>query len=52
MLQMGVRVENTISKGHCVGFRYNYNAGMNVPIDFYDRPELYQSISECRYYIQ
>ena len=33
MIQAGLRVENTNSKGHSNGFRYNYNAGSNVEID-------------------
>ncbi|MBK5270927.1 MAG: TonB-dependent receptor [Bacteroidia bacterium] len=33
MFQAGVRVENTHSKGHSTGFRYDYNTGMNVMID-------------------
>ncbi|TMI95221.1 MAG: TonB-dependent receptor [Bacteroidetes bacterium] len=33
MVQAGLRVENTKSKGHSVGFRYDYTSGNNVPID-------------------
>ncbi len=33
MIQAGLRVENTISKGRSKGFRYDYNAGTNVEID-------------------
>ena len=33
MVQAGLRVENTQSKGHSVGFRYDYATGNNVPID-------------------
>jgi len=33
MVQAGVRVENTHSKGHSVGFRYDYNSGTKIPID-------------------
>jgi iron complex outermembrane recepter protein len=33
MFQAGVRVENTQSKGHSVGFRYDYSLGTKVPID-------------------
>lgn len=33
MFQVGVRVENTISKGHSKGFRYDYQSGTNVMID-------------------
>lgn len=33
MLQAGVRVENTNSTGHSVGFRYDYGAGIYEPID-------------------
>lgn len=33
MFQAGVRVENTHSKGHSVGFRYDYNTSTKVPID-------------------
>ncbi|HEY2721357.1 MAG TPA: outer membrane beta-barrel protein, partial [Chitinophagaceae bacterium] len=33
MVQAGLRAENTHSKGHSVGFRYDYNSGNDVPID-------------------
>lgn len=33
MVQAGVRVENTHSKGHSTGFRYDYGTGMNDPLD-------------------
>jgi hypothetical protein len=33
MLQAGVRVENTSSKGRSKGFRYDYETGSNVEID-------------------
>jgi hypothetical protein len=33
MLQAGLRVENTHSKGHSTGYKYDYNAGVDVPID-------------------
>ena len=33
MLQAGVRLENTHSKGHSVGFRYDYATGNNIAID-------------------
>jgi hypothetical protein len=33
MVQAGLRVENTQSKGHSTGFRYDYNIGSDVPID-------------------
>ncbi len=33
MVQAGLRVENTHSKGHSVGFRYDYDANATVPID-------------------
>jgi hypothetical protein len=33
MFQAGLRVENTHSKGHSVGFRYDYPTGTNIPID-------------------
>jgi iron complex outermembrane receptor protein len=33
MVQGGVRVENTSSKGHSKGFRHDYQSGANVPID-------------------
>lgn len=33
MVQAGLRVENTQSKGHSVGFRYDYASGSSVPID-------------------
>ncbi len=33
MVQAGLRAENTHSKGHSVGFRYNYDTGENVAID-------------------
>jgi hypothetical protein len=33
MLQAGVRVENTHSKGHSVGFRHDYATGNNITID-------------------
>ncbi|MET0392632.1 MAG: TonB-dependent receptor, partial [Chitinophagaceae bacterium] len=33
MIQAGVRVENTHSKGHSVGFRHDYSTGTNVPLD-------------------
>ncbi len=33
MVQAGLRVENTRSKGHSVGFRYDYDANTTVPID-------------------
>ncbi|MES1214515.1 MAG: TonB-dependent receptor [Bacteroidota bacterium] len=33
MLQVGLRVENTHSKGHSTGFRYDYSTAQNVPFD-------------------
>jgi hypothetical protein len=33
MVQAGLRAENTQSKGHSVGFRYDYDANENVAID-------------------
>ncbi|MFI5186898.1 MAG: TonB-dependent receptor domain-containing protein [Chitinophagales bacterium] len=33
MVQAGLRAENTHSKGHSVGFRYDYDSGTNEPID-------------------
>lgn len=33
MVQAGLRAENTHSKGHSTGFRYDYDAGENVTID-------------------
>jgi hypothetical protein len=33
MLQAGVRLENTHSKGHSVGFRYDYSTGNKITID-------------------
>lgn len=33
MIQAGVRVENTHSKGRSQGFRYNYSTGVNEDID-------------------
>jgi iron complex outermembrane receptor protein len=33
MVQAGVRVENTESKGHSAGFRHDYNTGNNIAID-------------------
>ena len=33
MIQAGLRVENTHSEGHSVGFRYDYNSGSNKQID-------------------
>jgi hypothetical protein len=33
MVQAGVRVENTQSKGHSVGFRYDYTTGNTIGID-------------------
>lgn len=33
MIQAGVRAENTHSKGHSTGFRYDYDSGNNVLID-------------------
>jgi regulation of enolase protein 1 (concanavalin A-like superfamily) len=33
MIQAGLRVENTHSKGHSKGFRYDYESQTNVPID-------------------
>jgi len=33
MVQAGLRAENTHSKGHSVGFRYDYDSGTNVLID-------------------
>jgi len=33
MFQAGLRVENTHSKGHSIGFRYDYPTGTNIPID-------------------
>lgn len=33
MIQAGVRVENTHSKGRSVGFRYDYNSGNKILID-------------------
>lgn len=33
MIQAGVRVENTHSKGHSEGFRYDYSTGTRDPLD-------------------
>jgi hypothetical protein len=33
MVQAGLRAENTQSKGHSVGFRYDYDLGTDEPID-------------------
>jgi hypothetical protein len=33
MVQAGLRVENTQSKGHSTGFRYDYTSGNTIPID-------------------
>lgn len=33
MLQAGVRIENTNSDGHSLGFRYDYESGVYLPID-------------------
>jgi len=33
MVQAGFRAENTHSKGHSLGFRYDYDSGTNEPID-------------------
>lgn len=33
MIQAGVRVENTHSKGHSKGFRYDYGTGTKEPLD-------------------
>lgn len=33
MVQAGVRIEHTHSKGHSVGFRYDYDLGAKIPVD-------------------